>query len=593
MNRPLLTIALRTERDVVAARQRARQVARLVGFPLRDQTRLAIAASEIARNAVQHAGQGQLAFLLETQVDPQQLILRVTDQGPGFLCDANGLPLAVHGGSGLLSARRLVDRFDVDSGPGRGTTVVMRKHLPRGRGTLLSSHVPGLAESLAREPVDDLADEIHQQNRELLHALDELRGRQDDLDRLNRELADTNRGVVALYAELDEKAEHLKRADEMKSRFLSHMSHEFRTPLNAILAIGRLLQEHADGDLEPEQDKQVAFIMKAARELTDLVDDLLDLAKVEAGKIVVRRARMELANVFGALRGMMRPLLVTDRVRLVIEEPDGVPPLHGDEAKVSQVLRNLLSNALKFTERGEVRMSAALADDGRTVAVSVSDTGIGIDPADQVRIFEEFGQVEHILQRRVKGTGLGLALSRRLAELLGGALTVTSVPGEGSTFTLTLPVVAAEEELVQALPAGARLLMIDDDDASRYVVRGLAGPLGLAFEEASDGETGLDRIREQPPAALVLDLVMPGLAGLDVLRRLRSDASTAFLPVAIATSKVLEPGEVDELSALRAVVVSKAELALPDAGTRLMGVLARAAQAAAAPSGVGLAGRQG
>jgi CheY-like chemotaxis protein len=386
----------------------------------------------------------------------------------------------------------------------------------------------------------------------------------------------------------------LKRADAMKSRFLSHMSHEFRTPLNAILAIGRLLQEHADGDLEPEQDKQVAFIMKAAHELTDLVDDLLDLAKVEAGKIVVRRARLELANVFGALRGMMRPLLVTDRVGLVIEEPEGVPPLHSDEAKVSQVLRNLLSNALKFTERGEVRMSAALAQDGRTVAVSVSDTGIGIDPADQVHIFEEFGQVEHAVQRRVKGTGLGLALSRRLAELLGGSLTVASVPGQGSTFTFTMPVAPADgEESLHALPAGARLLMIDDDPASRYVVRGLAGPLGLAFEEAPDGESGLDHIREQPPAAVVLDLVMPGLGGLEVLRRLRADTGTASLPVAIATSKVLGPGEAEELAALRAVMVSKSELAAPDACARLSTVLSRAAQAASAPSGVGLAGRQG
>jgi signal transduction histidine kinase/CheY-like chemotaxis protein len=399
----------------------------------------------------------------------------------------------------------------------------------------------------------------------------------EDLDRLNRELEDTNRGVVALYAELDEKAEHLKRSDEMKTRFLSNMSHEFRTPLNAILAIARLLEEHADGPLSPEQDKQVGFITKAARELTELVDDLLDLAKVEAGKIVVRLSRFELVNLFGALRGMMRPLLLSDRVRLVIEDPVSVPPLHSDEAKVSQVLRNLLSNALKFTERGEVRMRASLADDGSVVAISVSDTGIGIDAADQTRIFEEFGQVEHPVQRRVKGTGLGLALSRRLAEVLGGSLTLSSTPGEGSVFMLSLPLASAQaEEEPAALPPGARLLIIDDDGASRYVVHGLASQLGLELDEAEDGAAGLERIRDRPPAALVLDLVMPGLSGFEVLRRLRSDAGTASLPVVIATSMHLEPGEAEELTGMRAVILSKSELSLSDARYRLRDALSGA-----------------
>ncbi|HET8645061.1 MAG TPA: ATP-binding protein, partial [Vicinamibacteria bacterium] len=303
--------------------------------------------------------------------------------------------------------------------------------------------VDGIVQAIASEALQSPVAEVQKQNLELLRLLEELRGRQEDLSRVNRELEETNRGVLALYAELDERAEHLRRADEMKTRFLSNMSHEFRTPLNSIAAISRLLQQRTDGDLTPEQEKQVGFVVKAAQDLTELVDDLLDLAKVEAGKIVVRPVEFELGRLFGALRGMLRPLLVGESVRLVFEEPEGVPPLYGDEGKVSQILRNFLSNALKFTERGEIRVSATLGETGEQVAISVADTGIGIAPADQARIFEEFAQVEHSVQRRVKGTGLGLALSRRLAEVLGGGITLESTPGHGSTFTLRLPLAYA------------------------------------------------------------------------------------------------------------------------------------------------------
>jgi len=284
-----------------------------------------------------------------------------------------------------------------------------------------------------------VATELQQQNRELAQALEELQGRHDDLDRMKRELEETNRGVVALYAELDEKAEHLRRADVAKTRFLSNVSHEFRTPLNSILALSRLLEERADGDLTAEQEKQVGYIVKAARSLSDLVDDLLDLAKVEAGKIVVRPAPFELSGLVGALRGMLRPLLTTDTVRLVIEEPQGVPTLESDEGKIAQILRNLLSNALKFTEHGEVRLRSSLCDDGARVAIAVSDTGIGIAAADQDRIFEDFRQLDNSPTRAYGGTGLGLSICRRLAQMLDGRISVQSQVGKGSTFTLTLP----------------------------------------------------------------------------------------------------------------------------------------------------------
>lgn len=263
-------------------------------------------------------------------------------------------------------------------------------------------------------------EEVQQQNRELLRTLEELRARQTELAQLNRELEDTNRGVVALYAELDERADYLQRASELKTRFLSNMSHEFRTPLNAILSLSRLLLDHSDGELSTEQEKQVTFIQRSAEDLSVLVNDLLDLARVEAGKIVVRAGEFEVSTLFSALRGMLRPMLVGNSVDLVFEDTAGLPVMYTDESKISQILRNFISNALKFTERGEVRVSAALTEDGQAVLFSVADTGIGIASEDHELIFEEWTQVDSPLQRKAKGTGLGLPLSRKLSELLGG-----------------------------------------------------------------------------------------------------------------------------------------------------------------------------
>jgi signal transduction histidine kinase len=579
---PLLTQPLDSDRDVVTARQRARDVARRLGFAPQDQTRVAIAVSEVARNAVQHAGRGVLEFAIDEQA-PQSLAACVRDEGPGIAAVEEALLGRGRNGAaglGLVGARRLVDRLDVESVRGKGTTVWIRKRLPSTTRLLDGPSAKELAAALARDGSNDVAAELQQQNRELAQALEELQGRHDDLDRMKRELEETNRGVVALYAELDEKAEHLRRSDVAKTRFLSNVSHEFRTPLNSILALSRLLQERADGELTAEQEKQVGFIVKAARSLSDLVDDLLDLAKVEAGKIVVRPAPFELSGLLGALRGMLRPLLATDAVRLVIEEPQGVPTLVSDEGKVAQILRNLLSNALKFTERGEVRLRAVLDADGGVV-IAVSDTGIGIAPEDQPRIFEEFGQLEHAMQRRVKGTGLGLSLSRRLAELLGGSLSVESVLGQGSTFTLALPLsIDAEPEPPHAPPtsvhAAPRILVIDDDEISRYVVRGLADEMGIACDEAAGGVEGLASVLRQAPSVVVLDLVMPDLPGGEVLRRLRADPATAALPVVIATSQALEPAERAALEALGAVVLAKSAFSSASASGHLREAFARA-----------------
>jgi signal transduction histidine kinase len=357
--------------------------------------------------------------------------------GSGPLCDApqgtEALPDVA-----IVSAHRLMDWCGVDTGADGVTTVTMRKMLPP-QVQVGAAQLAGIGAELAAAPVANTLNELQRQNQELLSTLAELRERQEDLLSLTRELEDTNRGIVALYAEIEDKAERLRLADQMKSRFLSNTSHELRTPLSSIRALAKLLLDRMDGDLTVEQERQVQFIAAAALDLSELVNDLLDLAKIEAGKVEVHPAPVVVDNLFRALKGMLRPLVDGGRVELVFEPCAAIPAFDSDEGKIAQILRNFISNALKFTESGSVRVSAAVDEQADAITFAVTDTGIGISPENLQLIFEEFSQVEHPLQRRSKGTGLGLPLCRNLAALLGGRVEVQSTIGAGSTFTLSLP----------------------------------------------------------------------------------------------------------------------------------------------------------
>lgn len=275
-----------------------------------------------------------------------------------------------------------------------------------------------------------------------------------EIDSLRAELAETNTGVLALYSELDEQAEQLRQASELKSRFLSYMTHEFRTPLGALRSISRILLDRMDGPLTDEQEKQMRFIQSSTEELTEMVNDLLDLAKVEAGRITVSPGWFELVDLFSALRGMFKPILTSESVNLIFVDAVGVPPIYNDNSKVAQILRNLISNAIKFTTEGEVRVSAFCQGDS-TVVFTVSDTGIGIAKELQGALFQDFVQIDSSIQRRLRGTGLGLSLSKKLAVILGGDLSVESEIDKGSTFSLHLPI---------SIPQGERQACFQQSD---------------------------------------------------------------------------------------------------------------------------------
>ena len=540
MNGRILSVGVHHEHDVVGARQRARQFAAALGFDGTEQTRIATAVSELARNAFQYAGGGTVEYVLEGAAPPQVLIVRVSDAGPGIANVDDVLGGRYRSGTGmglgLIGTRRLMDQFDVSS-TSAGTVITIKKLLPRRSRLIAGKELKELADRLASERPAGPLEEVQQQNQELLRTLDELRARQDELERVNRELEDTNRGVVALYAELDERADHLRRADELKTKFLSNMTHEFRTPVNSILALSRLLADRLGA--KPDQKDELFYIRKSAQQLSDLVDDLLDIAKVEAGKIEVRPGPFEVSALFGALRGMLRPLLVNQSLSLVFDEPEDLPPMFSDESKVSQILRNFISNALKYTERGEVRVSAALTPARDAIRFSVADTGIGIPEQDLPRVFDEFVQIENPLQRRVKGTGLGLPLSKRLAELLGGSIAAESTLGVGSTFTVTVPLVFRDptQATVNAIqPGRSAVLVVEDSDEDLLLYERSLASTRFQVVPARTIGAAVTALTAIEPAAIILDIRMQGEEAWDLLAKLKREPQTRTVPLIVAST---------------------------------------------------------
>ncbi|MCP3136762.1 hybrid sensor histidine kinase/response regulator [Pyxidicoccus xibeiensis] len=414
--------------------------------------------------------------------------------------------------------------------PHEGGVLMVGSLVPEDYGNALNQVSASLSE------VSTLHRETERQQRE-------LKRRAEELTRLNRELEESNRGVRVLHTALDEKAESLQLASEIKSRVVANVSHEFRTPLHSILGLSKVLLNPINGTLSGEQEKQVQFIRNSAEALFELVNDLLDLSKMEAGKTTLRHSRFVVRDVLSALRGMMKPLLPPDSpVELRLVEPEEALELETDESRLSQILRNLVSNAVKFTESGHVTV-AVTPGPRDTVIFTVQDTGIGIAPENHERIFEEFSQVDSPLQRKVKGTGLGLPLARKLTELLGGTLTVQSSLGHGATFTVTLPRVHTEVAEMTGLttrsqqldPTRAPVLVLEDDRQTLFLYEKYLARSGfqvLPVRSTEEARRVLERVR---PAAMVLDVMLEGETSWNFLADMKNGESTRDIPVLVVT----------------------------------------------------------
>jgi signal transduction histidine kinase/DNA-binding response OmpR family regulator len=350
-----------------------------------------------------------------------------------------------------------------------------------------------------------------------------------------------------LFREIEDKSRQLELADRHKSEFLANMSHELRTPLNAIIGYSEMLQEDA-ADLGAEQfTDDLGKINAAGKHLLELINAVLDLSKIEAGKMELYLETFEVAGLVKDIGAVIRPLAGKNGNRLEMQCPADVGTMHADVTKVRQALLNLLGNACKFTERGTITLAVAREPvDGRGwLSFTVRDTGIGMTPAQLARLFEAFSQADAATTRKYGGTGLGLALSRRLCRMMGGDVTVESEAGRGSTFTVRLPALvtpasepgaeAATPVSPQAPASHGTVLVIDDEAAVRDLMQRFLVKEGFRVATAAGGDEGLRRARELHPDAITLDVMMPGMDGWAVLAALKADPAVADIPVIMLT----------------------------------------------------------
>lgn len=507
----LARMRLSEERDVFALRRLGRAVAELAGLEAQDQIRVATALSEVGREVV--AAGALVLFVLDAGE------LRVTVEHTARVTDSEGLALAA----------RLVDGVVPEEG-----RVTITKRLTGAAPQLREGQV---RERLARMAPVSAMDELRHQNQELAATLEHVLRLNAELQETNQgvmalynelstELEETNRGVVALYAELDEKSSQLREAAEARKRFWATVSHELRSPLNSIIGLVRLLTGPGGDPLTEEQEQQVGFIGGSAETLLMLVGELLDMAKAESGPLRPEHAPVDLVALAHHLRATMQP---TGAVVLSTDVAPEVAELYTDETMLVRVLRNLLSNALKFTPEGEVRLDARLDERAGEVVITVSDTGIGIAEEDQRHVFEEFFQVPNALQVKARGTGLGLPYARRLAEALDGRLDLTSAPGEGTTVTVRLP-------RHHGTPEVGRLLIADDDQGFRELARRMLYGIAHEIDEAADGAEALEMMTARRPDVIVLDMLMPRLDGNGLLQRMSEDETLGEVAVVVVTA---------------------------------------------------------
>src|SRR5690606_19940250 len=371
-----------------------------------------------------------------------------------------------------------------------------------------------------------------------------------------------NKEVELASRSLEEKAEQLQLISKYKSEFLANMSHELRTPLNSLLILSQVLAENRDGNLTPEQVKFAQTVYNSGNELLALINEILDLSKIEAGKMTIIPKRVSPLEVLDSIEQTFRPIADQKKLAFRIEMSTGLPTtLYTDPTRLQQILKNLLSNAFKFTDQGgvTVRVRPATRNGADAVSFAVEDTGIGIPHSKQKLVFEAFQQADGTTSRKYGGTGLGLTISREIAHLLGGSIEVESEPGKGSVFTLVVPTeYTAPEAVVRDEPtrldapeaeehvlpedadfSGVKVLLVDDDARNMFAIRTVLEARGIEVLHAANGRVALELLSAHRDLDLVLmDTMMPELDGIGAIRAIRE--TNDDVPILSLSAKAMQ-----------------------------------------------------
>jgi signal transduction histidine kinase/DNA-binding response OmpR family regulator len=510
-------ISLQHRRSVYEARNKVRGLAHALGYDPVETTRLATAISEAARELRRNSRAPRIAVALATEPSPPQLVL-------DFEC--RGRTPAVAGLAGFfdgLSRRSVRNGFHV---------LRALKRLPNPAFEVTEAFVAEQRGRIQRLSREELMAEIEQKNR--------------DLERHSAELEAT---VARRTAELKQAMDAAKAANRAKSGFLANMSHELRTPMNAIIGYSEMLIEDAEDEGNEEVADDLKKIHSAGTHLLSLINDVLDLAKIEAGKTSIYLETFEVPSLVNDVVSTIDTLVKKNGNRLQVEMDEAVGEMRADITKLRQALFNLLSNAAKFTHEGVIGLvvQSEQEDGVDWVRMSVSDSGIGIPPEKIDYVFDEFSQADETTTRDYGGTGLGLPISRRFCRMMGGDISVESAVGKGSTFMIRLPrevveaagkPVAAAETAPVVVPEHGDdqvVLVIDDDPSALDLLGRTLQEAGLRVVTASEGRQALNLARTLHPVAITLDVLMPGIDGWEVLRELKGDPATQDIPVIMVT----------------------------------------------------------
>jgi len=543
-------IYIKIDRDILSVRHAVKTITKHLGFDYLDTVRIATAASELTRNIQEHADSGFVRFEVITKNKKTGIRLVFQDKGKGIRDIDKVLredyQSAVGMGVGLRGAKQLMDVFEIQSEAGKGTKITIIKWLKSGK-SISQDKLKEIQQEFSLVIKESDVKELKSQNRELIDVLEIVRKKNNQLALLNKELKKTNNGTLLLYQEIDKKNKELDLESERKSQFMRSLSHETRTPINSIISLINLLSGQKDGPLNDEQLLQTKMIKENAEYLLNLINDLLDLSKIEEGYVEYSISKISIEDLLYHVKSVLSPLAEEKGLKLKFKVSRKLPQIETDKKYLIQVLINIVGNSIKFTDRGSVELQIGLIEiEGQPFfEFRTMDTGIGIPNDKFGLIFQQFQRIYSRDDIR-KGSGLGLPIAKSIIENLGGRISVTSREGVGSTFVFTIPVTnpslqkkqiteEKEEKQIETFKEDA-ILIVEDDREVAALLKNTLNKEGYKTYNAYNSEKAIYLIKKYKFFVVYLDLLLPKESdGWKVLKAIKHNVKYKNTPVVVVT----------------------------------------------------------